>query len=191
MQHYTLQNDEVILYRGEVTVLSAPPTQKPGRFIKDGTYLILTNLHIIIEKPVKKLFSKKVDTFLYDVQSVKKYDDVPQVIQKSVLVDVYLLGEELFLQFPNKGQASQFNNAALKLLTGFSKLVRGVKKGQKAIKETEDALDIDITGLAISAIDLATQSNNQTTNSIASFTKKFLSSKKKKEVPQIEEKTTE
>lgn len=197
MKHYELQNNEVILYRGTVNLLPDGKPENNNRPKKEEIYLILTNLHIIIDKTTQKFLSKKVDTLLYDTQTVKKYNDTPQIIQKGATVDVYLLATELFLEFPNKKQATEFNNAALRLLTGQSKLVRGVKKGQKAIKETEDALNIDISGTAkaaaIVAVEMAAGSTGKKIHTVGTFMKKLFVQKEKKQIkpPSTEESTNE
>ena len=191
MEHYQLENNEVILYRGNVFLLLDGKTKTTKSLKKEEIYLILTNLHIVIDKTTQKFLTKKVDTIVYDTQTIKKYNDIPQIIQKGAFVDVYLLGVELFLRFPNKQQATQFNNAALRLLTGHSKLVRGVKKGQKAIKETEEALNIDITDAAKTAayvaVEMATGSTGKKINTIGTFAKNFLKKKKEKQIMPPEE----
>ena len=55
---------------------------------------------------------------------------------------------EIFADFCEEKCAKEFCDKALKLISGNSKLVRGVKKTQKAIQETNDALDIDIAAIA-------------------------------------------
>lgn len=195
MKHYELQNDEVILYRGKVRLLPDGKPETPNRFLKEEIYLVLTNLHIILDKTTQKLLGKKVDTLLYDTNTIKKYEDVPQIIQKGAFVDVYLLKTELFFQFCNKRQATQFNNAALRLLTGHSKLVRGVKKGQKAIKETEDALQIDISGTAktaaIVAVEMAVGSTGKKASAVGTFMKKLFERKQAKQISPPEDKSDE
>ena len=124
-------------------------------------------------------------------EQVRANDGINLSIQKGEFVDIYLLGTELFLRFQKKKQATQFNNAALRLLTGESKLVRGVKKGQKAIKETEDALNIDITGtaknIALTAIDVTSVAQGKKVNTVGNFAKKFLSQKKVKQISAAED----
>lgn len=191
MEHYQLQDNEVILYRGDVQLLADGKSKNSNSLYATQSFLILTNLHIIIENTTKKLISQKVDTIIYDTKMVKQYENTPQIIQKGEFVDIYLLGTELFLRFQKKKQATQFNNAALRLLTGESKLVRGVKKGQKAIKETEDALNIDITGtaknIALTAIDVTSVAQGKKVNTVGNFAKKFLSQKKVKQISAAED----
>lgn len=191
MKHYQLQADEVILYRGQVNLLPDGKPAKPAPFRKAETDIILTNLYLVVDNTVKGLFGKSVDTLIYDVNTVKKYNDIPQVIQKGVYVDVYLIGTELFFRFPNKKEATLFTNEALKLLTGFSKLVRGVKKAQKAVKETEEALNIDITGAVKTAtsvtVDVVSQAKAKqgVGKTIGMFAQSIFKKKKEKEVPAL------
>lgn len=191
MKHYELQADEVILYRGQVNLLPDGKPAKPAPFKKSETDVILTNLHLIVDETVRGLFNKSVDTLIYDVDVIKKYNDVPQVIQKGAYVDVYLIGTELFFQFPNKKEATLFTNAALRLLTGYSKLVRGVKKAQKAVRETEDALDIDIKGAMKTAasvtVDVVSQSKAKqgVGKTIGMFAQSIFKKKKEKQMPAL------
>ena len=156
MENYQLKEDEVILYRGEVELLPNWKHEKKTAFTSTSAELILTNHNIVLNSLIKKVFQKIVTTDVYAVSTIKIYQEVPQVLQKGAYVEVYLMGKELFLNFPNKKEGTNFVNSALRLLTGFSKLVRGVKKTQKAIKETEDALDVDITGTARTIAGVAT-----------------------------------
>ena len=194
MENYQLKADEVILYKGKVNVLPDGKPEKQSAFKTTETEIVLTNYNIVLSVVVNKLFRKSMDTFVYEVSTIKTYQEVPQVLQKGAYVDIYLTAKELFLQFPNKKQATSFINAALRLLTGFSKLVRGVKKTQKAVKETEDALGVDITGTAKTVVSVAadmaiTASGASTakkgTKAIGFIAKAFKGKEKEKEPKQL------
>ena len=55
---------------------------------------------------------------------------------------------EKFVEFSSVKIAKEFSDVALKLVSGYSKLVRGVKKVQKTIEETNQAWDIDVVEIA-------------------------------------------
>ena len=70
---------------------------------------------------------------------------------------------EKFIKFPNKKEATTFHDTVMRLLSGNSKLVRAVKKVKKEINETEEALDVDITGAAKVVADVALEVAGATT----------------------------
>ena len=136
MENYILRDDETVLFKSKVEMQI---TSKK----KIEVELLLTNLNFVFIRD-KKLFAKKVENEVYDVKSVKKYDATYQIIRKNKKVEIYMIGVEKFLEFSTQKEAKEFTDVALKLVSGYSKFVRGVKKAQKSVKETEDALDIDI-----------------------------------------------
>ena len=149
MKHYELQQNETILYRGNVEVsVDGAKTSKEAKF---NTELILTNLNFVFLTQKKKLFGHNTTKEVFDVNEVKFYDDSAQIIRKKSYVDIYMLNGEKFITFPKEKEAKLFCDKALKLVSGYSKFVRGVKKTQKAINETNAALDINI-GEAVSTV---------------------------------------
>ena len=58
------------------------------------------------------------------------------------------------MDFQKEKYAKEFCDKALKLISGYSKIVRSVKKTQKFINETNEALDIDIVEIAKGAAKL-------------------------------------
>ena len=147
MENYILRDDETVLLASRVKMQT---TSKKSVEVE----LLLTNLNFVFIKD-KKFFSKNVEKEIYDVKSVKIYDSTYQIIRKNKKVQIYMIGVEKFLEFPNQKIAKEFTDIALKVVSGYSKLVRGVKKAQKAVKETEDALDIDIKGTTKKAVAFA------------------------------------
>ena len=146
MEAYTLKENEVILFRGMVALLSDGREEKNTDTY--NTELILTNLNIVLNSIVKKMFTQKIEQKIFSANDIKIYDETVQVIRKKTVVDVYFLGGELFLKFEKEKDAKEFCDKAIKLKDGNSKFVRSVKKTKKAIKETNEALDIDIVQIA-------------------------------------------
>ena len=148
MDYYKLQNDEVGLYHGAISMVS---TGK-GRTLRSnnsGYEILLTNLNFVFIKKTKQLLKKEqVDVEIYDVNTIKFYRDRPHIIQKKAVVELYFKDCEKFIEFPDKKEARTFCDNALRVASGKSKLVRGVQKVQKEIHETNEALDIDVVKIA-------------------------------------------
>ena len=147
MENYVLKENETVLYRHEVFVL--PISKKRDKTISESE-LWLTNLNIVICTPKKKLLRTIFETEVYSVTDVKLYDERVQVIRRGKIVDIYLKEKELFLGFKRAGDAKLFTDTALRLISGESKFVRGVKRARKEIRETDEALDINIEGMVTS-----------------------------------------
>ena len=146
MENYILMNDETILYRGVALLLPDGKYDKKNAY--DSADVLLTNYNIVFTVKRKKLFKAVVDTRIYSITDIKIYDDTVQVIRRKSIVDIYLNSVELFVKFKKERDAKEFTDKALKLVSGYSKFVRSVKKTQKAIKETNEALDIDVVEIA-------------------------------------------
>jgi len=142
MENYTLKQNETVLFRSEITLL--PNGKREANQKTPRADLILTNLYIVLIKRTKRLFSEIISTEIYDVNDVKIYDESVQILRNKALVDIYTKKGEIFIEFDKEKLAKSFCDKAIRLISGFSKLVRAVKKTQKAINETNEALDIDI-----------------------------------------------
>ena len=138
MEHYTLQSNEVILYKGEARC----PT------LKDSIIeLFLTNLFIVLIIKTKKLFSKEeVRVETYPVGQVKMYNGIPQAKQNATNVELFLLDGEQILQFQSRNDAHKFVNCIFELLTGKNAFERGVEKTKNAVNKVDTALEIDTVG---------------------------------------------
>ena len=136
MKNYILKNNETVLFKSEAKIC-----------LKNKKYLdvdiLLTNLNFVFIYK-KKFFSAPIENEVFDIKTVKIYDSSYQIIRKNKLVDLYLIGAEKTIEFPNLKLAKEFADVALKLVSGYSKFVRGVKRVQKTVDETEVALNIDI-----------------------------------------------
>ena len=152
MENYVLKENETVLYRHEVFVL--PISKKRDKTIPESE-LWLTNLNIVICTPKKKLLRTIFETEVYNVTDVKRCDERVQVINRGKIVDIYLKDKELFLDFKKSREANLFSDVALRLISGESKFVRGVKRVRKEIRETDDALEIDTIGIATTTAAIA------------------------------------
>ena len=148
MEHYTLQPDEAVLYRGEAQV------KQDGKNIK--TELLLTDKFFVFIGKEKKLFRKEeitVESFAVD--TVKTYKDAPNIIRKGEFVEIYFIGGEKFIEFSSKGDAKQFVAKALEFLTNKSALIRGIDKTKKVVSDVGDSLGIDKETAATVAVGAA------------------------------------
>ena len=154
MENYNLKENETVLYRGDVNVIA------DGKQVNSKiptSELWLTNLNIVICTPKKKLLKTVYETKYYSVSDVKNYDEKVQVIKRKNIVDIYLKEKELFLHFAKEKEARLFCDIALKLMSGDSKFVRSVKRIKKEIRETDEALDINIEGMVAATATFAAE----------------------------------
>ena len=129
MKNYTLREDEIVLFKCKVKVKSLNDKC-------DEVELLLTNLNIV--------FLGNANKEVHDVKSIKVYNSTYQVIRKSNNVEIYMLKTEKCIEFPSVKLAKEFTDTSLRLVSGYSKFVRGVKKAQRVVEETNQALNIDI-----------------------------------------------
>lgn len=141
MNNYTLQENETILFRGSCAIMQ---NGKKNEKTDEANDIILTNNNIVLFVKRKKFLKTVEEVQVFNVLDVKTYDETVQIIRRKSIVDIYLKECELFLDFLKEKYAKEFCDKALRLISGYSKFVRGVKKTQKAVKETTEALDIDI-----------------------------------------------
>lgn len=195
MENYTLKDDETILFRSTAILL---PDGKRDPKNEKSCDLSLTNQNILVKTSVKKLFKAVQETEVYALQDVKVIDEDIQVIRRKSTVDVYIKEKELYLEFENEKSAKEFCDKALKQISGFSKFVRAVKKTQKVIKETNEALDIDIGKIAQNAafvasevtVEVATMGTGKKAKAVSKIAEMILKKKPKPEegAPALESK---
>ena len=146
MQSYKLKSDETILCHGDAELITAG--KRVGEYKAQRSEVVLTNHNLIIRSNVKGLFTTSVETEIFKVEDIKVYNDTPQITRDKKNVEICLNGRELFLAFYNEKEARELCDKALRLVSGNSKFVRAVKKTQKAVQETNEALDIDLVKIA-------------------------------------------
>ena len=143
MENYDLEENEVVLYKGNVSL-----TKQKGI-----TELILTNINFVLITKHKKLFSKEqVNVETYPIEEIKYYNGVPQVIKKGRLIELYFLNDETEFSFDSRNEARKFMNAALNLLTNKTTFERGAEKVKNTISMIDNTFGIDSVGLTTSAV---------------------------------------
>ena len=145
MKNYNLKHDESVYFKNSAILL--PNRQNKPKKEKE-CFLSLTNQNILVETNVKKLFRTVKKTEVYPLKDVKNINDNVQVIKNGSTVEIYLTETDISLKFENEEIATKFYDEALLQTTGDSKLVRAIKKTQKVIKETTDAIDLDFVKIA-------------------------------------------
>lgn len=130
MDKYKLGKEEVVLFKGKANCVDEQD--------KIAVDLLLTNLNFVFTA------TEKDEREIIDAYEVKVYRENYQIIQKKNLVEIYFTDTEKYLEFETPKVAKEFTAVALRLVSGYSKFVRGVKKAQKEVSDTEEALGVDI-----------------------------------------------
>ena len=143
MQNYDLEENEVVLYKGQVS-------QKKQKGL---TELLLTNINFVLINKQKKLFSKEiVNVETYPIIELKYYNGVPQVIKKGNLIELYFLNEEIEFNFDSRNEARKFVNTTLNLLTNKTTFERTAEKVKETISVVDNTLGIDSVQLTENAL---------------------------------------
>lgn len=134
MDNYKLKAEEVVFYKGAVTL--------KGK--KGNTELLFTNLNVVFINRYKRLFSKEEITVIeYPTHEIKMYEGVPQIKTKGSSVEIYFKETEVEFEFDSKMELRKFINETNKYLTGESTAQKGAKKVKDAIGLVDDTLGIN------------------------------------------------
>jgi hypothetical protein len=134
MINYALQQNETILYQGNVSLEKRTGTVE----------IILTNLNLVLIITTRKFLSKsQIDVETYPIEDIKIYNNVPQIKQKNACVEIFLTCGEIVANFDSMFEASKFVNSALRLITGKTMAERGADKFKGAVGLVDDALGIN------------------------------------------------
>ncbi len=136
MGNYELLADEVVLYEGVVT----------SKNYKGTLQLTLTSQKLIFEKE-KGLFKKErelIDTVPLD--SVKVYNDVAQIKQKSDTVEVQTVDKNVSIVFSGMLDARKFTGKIVDAVTGTTFARRSSNKIKDAFSMVDDTLGLDTRG---------------------------------------------
>lgn len=137
MDHYILQPEEVVLFENSIFISESKATN----------HLILTNINIVVVSTTKKMFrAEEVSVTTYPVESVKIYNDTPQVSQKNGTVTIFMTSGELKFSLGSTRDATKFVNQMVSLITGKSAAERGAGKVKSAIGLVDNTLGINTTG---------------------------------------------
>ena len=134
MLDYKLREDEVVLYKGFVTLTDTGETKQ----------LLLTNLNLVFISKYKKLNTDtEIIVDAIPVGDIKKYQEEPQIKAKGTSVEIYFLTKEIEFDFTTKSDLHKFVHEAKNLLTGKTTAERGAQKVKNSIKLVDDALGIN------------------------------------------------
>jgi hypothetical protein len=138
MEHYQLQEQEVVLYKGEAK-------SKEHRCQAE---VLFTNLAVVLILKKRKLFAKaEISVETYPTDGIKFYKDKPQVIRKAEQVEIYTTSGETTLLFAGRVEAKRFENAALEYLTDKGALQRGLEKVKGTIDCVDNTMGINTVGV--------------------------------------------
>ena len=136
MGNYELLADEVVLYEGVVT----------SKNYKGTLQLTLTSQKIVFEKE-KGLFKKERELVdILPLESVKVYNDVAQIKQKSDTVEVQTVDKNVSIVFSGMLDARKFTGKIVDAVTGTTLARRGSNKIKDAFNMVDDTLGLDTRG---------------------------------------------
>ncbi len=167
MDNYVLAPDEVVLYHGELK-------SKEGS--KAKVEVMLTNLFLAFICKTKKIFKEEINVEAYPMDTIKVYNENPQIIRKNAKVEIYFKDSEHFFEFNDVKEAKKFVNQALALATGRNKFFRAVDKTKKVINDIDTEFGVDTVGTVKNIANVATKSNK-----VAGAVKKVIGLTVKKE----------
>lgn len=137
MEHYQLQEDEVVLFKGVAKC-------KERRCKAD---VLLTNVALVLVLKKKKWFNPlakaEISVETHPTDGIKVYKEKPQVIRKGLIVEIYAKSGEVTLQFAEGKDAKGFENAALEYLTDKGLLKRRLEKVKSTIECVDDTMGIN------------------------------------------------
>ena len=122
MLDYKLREDEVVLYKGFVTLTDTGETKQ----------LLLTNLNLVFISKYKKLNADTevfVDTM--PVGEIKIYQEEPQIKVKGTSVEIYFLTKEIEFNLATKSDLHKFMHEIKDLLSGKTKQEIKAEKKEK------------------------------------------------------------
>lgn len=140
MENYSLQPDEVVLYKNNCRITSNGVSQGIN------CELILSNQNIVIVWLSD--CSAKVEVF--PVEEIKIYKDVPQLKQKDCQVEMYFTSGERTVDLQSKSEVRKFIGKALELVTGKNMAKRVSEKVKGAIGLVDETIGINSVETIIS-----------------------------------------
>ena len=139
MKNYQLQGDEVVLYKGDITLQGQEQISQ----------LILTNLNVVF---ISNPNEEDPDIEIFSVDDIKIYKDIPQIKAQKNLVEIYFVPTERVFAFKSKKELTSFMQEATNLLTGKSKFERCVANVKRKVDLVDNTFDIDTVDLVKSAV---------------------------------------
>ena len=136
MANYELQADEVVLYEGTVTC----------KDYKGNLQLTLTSVKMVFEKE-KGLFKKERELVdLFALETIKFYNEAPQIKQKGDTVDVQTANKNLSITFAGMIEARKFTGKIVDAVTGTTLAKRSSDRIKGAFEMVDDTLGLDTRG---------------------------------------------
>ncbi|MBO5736337.1 MAG: hypothetical protein J6S04_00875 [Clostridia bacterium] len=141
MKNYQIQPDEVIRFQSTVAL----QTEK-GNIPAE---LILTNLNFIFVTERKNFlwFKRKPRSLAFAKESVKMFNDAPQIKQTGTAVLISFAEEDRIIVFDDKKDARIFVINAWQIVTGKNLFERGLDKLKEALDLIDEKFDINIIQL--------------------------------------------
>ena len=140
--NFSLENDEVILYEGEV---GFKIDAKKGA---TKLLLTLTSTRMIFEQ-VRGVFKKEKDLIdIIPLNEIKVFNGEIQCQQKNKELYIQTIGKNFFLVFLGYFQASKVSTKIINAVTGTTVAERGSDKVKQAFDLVDDTLGLDTRGIA-------------------------------------------
>ena len=140
MKNYQLQGDEVVLYKGDITLQGQEQVSQ----------LILTNLNVVFISNQNDEDNAELEIF--SVDDIKIYKDIPQIKAQKNQVEIYFVPTEKVFALKSKKELTNFMQEAINLLTGKSKFERCVANVKRKVDLVDNTFDIDTVDLVKSAV---------------------------------------
>ncbi|MEE3343095.1 MAG: hypothetical protein VZS44_03295 [Bacilli bacterium] len=135
--NYTLDNDEVILFEGEIGY---------NRNVVND-YLTLTNKKMVFEKKKGIFKSKKELIDIIALNDIKIHNNEVQCSSKGFDVDIQTIRKNIKLTFNGLINPKKICNIIKNELTGTNALSRGSDKVNNALNTVDETLGVDSRGV--------------------------------------------
>ena len=142
LPNFSLGNDEVILYEGEVGFKIDAKKSAAKLFLR------LTSTRMIFEK-VRGILKKEKELIeIILLNEIKLFNGEIQCQQKNKELYIQTMGKNFFLVFPGYFQASKVSTKIINAATGTTVAERGSDKVKQAFDLVDDALGLDTREIA-------------------------------------------
>ncbi len=136
--NYTLDNDEVILFEGDVGY--------NRNICKD--YLTLTSKKMIFEKQ-KGIFGNKKELIeIIDLNDIKIHNDEVQCLAKGLEINIQTIHKNIKIKFSGLINPQKVCTLIKNEVTGTNSLSRGSNKVNSVLNTVDETLGLDTRGVA-------------------------------------------
>jgi len=146
MNHYTLQADEAVLFKGQANFDNH----------SQSSDVLLTNYNLVRITKEKTASHESVQVETFPVREVKVYNQVPQVKQLGGKVELYTLTRQMMIDFGNILIAYKFVGLMYDLLTGQTAAQRNAGKVREAVDVLDGALGINTVDAVVGLVSKST-----------------------------------